>query len=192
MAVLRFCRDKRGYEHFYLIEPAGRTNTAARMLYWFRTPPGVTVGRDPFSEAIRGELEQAHPDVAFDWRRIVATPIPSADAERWRERRRAERALRQARRAEAAQPEPGSDDDSADEAPDNSDDDAAQAPIHVMEAAVEKHALDVAAAVSVDAPRPGPAVGVLSADGRRRRRRRRGRGGGGSATTPGRPSGSDV
>src|SRR5262249_10803563 len=42
------------------------------------------------------------PGVAFDWRKIVDTPIPSADAERWRERRRVERAEKAARRKEAA------------------------------------------------------------------------------------------
>ena len=34
--------------------------------------------------------------MTFDWKKILATPIPSADAEKWRERRHAERASRAA------------------------------------------------------------------------------------------------
>jgi hypothetical protein len=94
LAFLRFSRDKRGYEHFYLVEPTAnrRGKVRARVLYWFRTPPNVRVGREPFDRDARTALEAQNPNVAFDWRRIVETPIPSADAERWRERRREERA----------------------------------------------------------------------------------------------------
>lgn len=104
MAFLRFSRDKRGYEHFYLVEATTnrRGKTRARVLYWFRTPPGVKVGREPFDPDIRQALEAQNPGVVFDWRKIIDTPIPSADAERWRERRRAEKAEKAARRARAA------------------------------------------------------------------------------------------
>lgn len=48
-----------------------RGRSRSRVLYWFRTPPGVRVGRaalDP--DAIR--LIEAHnPDVTFDWPRIL-------------------------------------------------------------------------------------------------------------------------
>ena len=153
MAFLRFTRDKRGYEHFYLVQPSiGRGKSTARVLYWFRTPPHVKVGREPFDEAIRRELEARNPDVSFDWRKILETPIPSADAEKWRDRRRAERAARAARRA--AVPEPVSavenaaeNDVEQDEAGDETipfdehaaaDDEAlSDAPIHVIEAAAE-------------------------------------------------------
>jgi len=100
VAFLRFSRDKRGYEHFQLVESTtkrGRTRT--KVLYWFRTPPGVRVGREPFDEATQRSLEAKYPSVAFDWKRIVSTPIPSADAEKWRERRREERAAKRARKA---------------------------------------------------------------------------------------------
>jgi hypothetical protein len=90
LAFLRFSRDKRGYEHFYLVEATTnrRGKTRARVLYWFRTPPGVKVGREPFDAEVRQRLESQNPGVVFDWKKIVETPIPSADAERWRERRR--------------------------------------------------------------------------------------------------------
>ena len=96
MAFLRFTRDKRGYEHFYLVEPTTnrRGKVRARVLYWFRTPPSVKMGREPFDPDARSALEAQNPKVAFDWRAIADTPIPSAEAERWRERRRAERAAR--------------------------------------------------------------------------------------------------
>jgi hypothetical protein len=101
LAFLRFSRDKRGYEHFYLVEATTnrRGKTRARVLYWFRTPPGVKVGREPFDATVRQLLESQNPGVVFDWRKILETPIPSADAERWRERRRAEKAEKAARRA---------------------------------------------------------------------------------------------
>lgn len=109
MAFLRFSRDKRGYEHFQLVETTvrrGRSRT--KVLYWFRTPPGVKVGREPFDEETRRALEAAYPAVAFDWKKIQSTPIPSADAEKWRERRREERAAKRARKARSeADEEPG-------------------------------------------------------------------------------------
>ncbi len=97
MAFLRFSRDKRGYEHFQLVQPAtGRRGHARpRILYWFRSPPNVKVGREPFDESIRAALEKQNPDVEFDWPQILATAIPSADAEQWRERRRQARQARQ-------------------------------------------------------------------------------------------------
>ncbi|OFV89572.1 MAG: hypothetical protein A3G76_14755 [Acidobacteria bacterium RIFCSPLOWO2_12_FULL_65_11] len=101
MAFLRFSRDKRGYEHVYLVRPPGhRGKSAPRILYWFRTPPNVRVGREPFDESVRRALEAQHRDVAFNWPRLLATPMPPPDAERWRERRRAERAARRVVEAE--------------------------------------------------------------------------------------------
>jgi hypothetical protein len=102
---LRFSRDKRGYEHFYLIEPTTRRGKSRnRILYWFRTPPGVKVGRLPFDDLMRRSLEARYPDVTFDWQKLIDTPIPppAPDVERWRERRRLERAAKQAALSEAA------------------------------------------------------------------------------------------
>src|SRR2546430_11210017 len=96
MAFFRFSRDKRGYEHFYLVEPTTnrRGKSRPRVLYWFRTPPNVKIGREPFDDDVRRALEAQNPNVTFDWRKILETPIPSAEVEPWRERRRAERAAR--------------------------------------------------------------------------------------------------
>jgi hypothetical protein len=103
VAFLRFSRDRRGYEHFQLVEPMTRRGkTRTRVLYWFRTPPGVRVGRDPFDEETRRALEAQYPSIAFDWRKIIETPIPPADTEKWRERRREEKAARRAKKAREA------------------------------------------------------------------------------------------
>jgi hypothetical protein len=112
LAFLRFSRDKRGVENFYLVQPTTnrRGKVRPRVLYWFRSPPDVKVGREPFDPDVRRALEAQNPGVDFDWRAIVDTPIPSADADKWRERRRAERAAKHAvaeeESAEAAAGEP--------------------------------------------------------------------------------------
>lgn len=104
MAFFRFSRDKRGYEHFYLVEPVTnrKGKSRPRILYWYRTPPNVKVGRPPFDDEMRRAIEAQYPNVTFDWTKIVEAPIPSADAEKWRERRRAERAERATRRSNVA------------------------------------------------------------------------------------------
>jgi hypothetical protein len=102
---VRFSRDKRGYEYVYLVHtPVKRGKPGrSRVLYWYRTPPGVRVGRKPFDEDVQRLLERQNPDLTFDWEAIVATPMPPPDmTEIWRERRRLEKAARQERRAEEA------------------------------------------------------------------------------------------
>ena len=42
-----------------------------RILYWFRTPPGVRVGRSALDESAIRLIEQHNPDVEFDWTRIL-------------------------------------------------------------------------------------------------------------------------
>jgi hypothetical protein len=71
-----------------------------RILYWFRTPPGVKIGREPFDEHVRRTIEQRYPDLTFDWEKLRVLPAFPPDVERWRERRRAERAAKHARLAE--------------------------------------------------------------------------------------------
>ena len=101
MPFVRFSRDRRGYEHLYLVE--SNEHGRSRVIYWFRTPPGVKVGRSPFDAATQRSLEQQYPDVTFDWPQIVAARMPPpTPVENWREKRRAERAFKRARAEEAA------------------------------------------------------------------------------------------
>ena len=102
MPFLRFSRDKRGYENTYLCETIHRRGKPARtkILYWYRTPPGIKVGRPPFDDEVRRTVEAQNPNVRFDWPTIVATPMPPPEPEPWWEKRRAERQARQARRAD--------------------------------------------------------------------------------------------
>ena len=95
----RFTRDKRGVENF-LSRPAddqpARQSPAARALL---VP--LAAGRQGRTGAVRrstcaGRSKRRIPKSTFDWRAIVETPIPSADADKWRERRRAERAAKHA------------------------------------------------------------------------------------------------
>jgi len=101
---VRFSRDKRGYEHTYLVhESGGGRGRPARMrvLYWFRTPPGIKVGREPFDQEARKQIEAKNPGISFDWNAIASTPMPPVpEVEHWRERRRVERAAKVARREE--------------------------------------------------------------------------------------------
>jgi len=87
---LRVIRDKRGYEttclmHWY--REGGRQRS--RILYVFRSPGGVRVGRDPLEPDILRVLEAQYPDIAFDWKSILANRqiIESAPEPRRKKRR---------------------------------------------------------------------------------------------------------
>ena len=103
MPSVRFSRDKRGYEYVYLMHTPTRRGKPGRshVLYWYRTPPGVLIGRKPFSEDVQRMLEAQNPGVAFDWPAIISTPMPPPDmTEFWRERRRAAKAAKQQSRSQ--------------------------------------------------------------------------------------------
>ena len=69
MPFLRVIRDKRGYETTYLMHWYREGNRQhSRILYVFRSPGGVRVGRDPLEPAVLRQLEREHPDIAFDWK----------------------------------------------------------------------------------------------------------------------------
>jgi ribonuclease E len=156
---VRFSRDRRGYEHTYLIHAAPRRGAPTRILYWYRTPPGVKVGREAFDVEARRLLEAQYPSVSFDWAKLLETPMPAPEAENWRERRR-ERSARQPR--QLGEPE-----------------DAVTEPIEVTEpAAATRPAPETAVAVLVgegDAPEADAAAGDNAAGAARKRRRRGGR-----------------
>jgi hypothetical protein len=69
---LRFSRDKRGYENTFVVHTGRRRGKSrSRILYWFRTPPGVRIGRAALDEDAIRLIEQHNPDVEFDWTRIL-------------------------------------------------------------------------------------------------------------------------
>ena len=175
MAFLRFSRDKRGYENFYLIQPTNRRGKTPRLLYWFRTPPNVKVGREPFDADARRALEAQNPDISFDWTAIAETPIPPVvETERWRERRRLERANRQ------SAPAVPDEEDVADVAPAAPRPSAAAAPSPASAArAVEEPGGEPAQDASASMTGAADMATVAEPGGRQasrgRRRRRRGR-----------------
>jgi ribonuclease E len=76
---LRFTRDKRGYETTLLVH-TGRRNGRSRqfILYCFRTPPGVKVGRPALDEDAIRWIEEHNPDIEFDWPKILEAQPPAA------------------------------------------------------------------------------------------------------------------
>jgi hypothetical protein len=80
------------------------------LLYWFRTPPYVKVGRAALDEETIRVLEDTHPQVEFDWPRILASrPQPSEPApedNRPPRRRRGDGPRPSPARREAPAPEP--------------------------------------------------------------------------------------
>jgi hypothetical protein len=107
---LRFTRDKRGYETTSLVH-AGRQNgrSRQRILYWFRTPPGVKVGRPALDEDAIRWIEEHNPDIEFDWPKILQAQPPAApppdDGRGRRPRRDRERPRQDAARS-GARPAP--------------------------------------------------------------------------------------
>lgn len=84
MIALRVTRDRRGYEHVYLIHESRRKGRAeGRLLYWSRSPGPLRVGREVFDAETRSELEQANPDVTFDWTALTRQLQSSTAAARW-------------------------------------------------------------------------------------------------------------
>jgi len=71
---LRVIRDKRGYETTYLMHiyrDGQRQRT--RILYVFRTPGGVRVGRDPLEPEVQRHIEGLYPDIPFNWNVVRET-----------------------------------------------------------------------------------------------------------------------
>jgi hypothetical protein len=65
---LRVIRDKRGYETTYLLHWYREGNKQrSRILYVFRTPGGVRVGRTALEPEVLRQIERQHPDIVFDW-----------------------------------------------------------------------------------------------------------------------------
>jgi hypothetical protein len=174
---LRIVRDKRGYEYFSLVQQTSgrRGKVRQQVLYWFRTPPNIKVGRQPLDDDVMRALERQHPDVRFDWDALRDTPPPLSSVEPWRERRRAERAARQLRDADEATESAAELEEAPPAAPIDPIDALAQEP-SVAEAIEVIDSADVAPVAAVESSPIAEGTGGGGAgNSRRRRHRRRGR-----------------
>ena len=71
MPFLRVIRDKRGYETTYLMHLyRDGQRQRSRILYVFRTPGGVRVGRDPLEPDVLRQIEAQYPDIVFNWQLV--------------------------------------------------------------------------------------------------------------------------
>ena len=71
MPFLRLTRDRRGFEHTFLLH-ADAPGQPPRVLYWYRTAPGVLIGRPALDEEAIRSIEEQHPHIEFDWPAILA------------------------------------------------------------------------------------------------------------------------
>ena len=74
MPFLRVIRDKRGYETTYLMDWYREgARQRSRILYVFRTPGGVRVGRAPLEPEVLRHIQTHHPEIVFDWKAVLET-----------------------------------------------------------------------------------------------------------------------
>lgn len=108
MPFLRVIRDKRGYETTYLMHWfRDGQRQRSKILYVFRSPSGVRVGRQVLEPEVQREIELSHPDVEFDWPSVREQKQVIDTAPEPRRRRRTEEAAAKPKAApEAAPPQP--------------------------------------------------------------------------------------
>jgi hypothetical protein len=69
---LRVIRDKRGYETTYLMHWYREGNRQrSKILYMFRSPGGVRVGRTALEPDVLRQLESRYPEIDFDWKAVI-------------------------------------------------------------------------------------------------------------------------
>lgn len=71
MPFLRLTRDRRGTENTFLLH-TDRPGDRPKLLYWYRTAPGIVLGRAPLDEDAIRTIEDQHPEIDFDWPAILA------------------------------------------------------------------------------------------------------------------------
>jgi hypothetical protein len=104
LPFLRFVRDKRGYENTYLVHTyRSRGKTRPRILYWFRTPPNVRVGRAALDEEAIRAVEENNPDLSFDWTKILQAPVIESERQERPDKRRRADPVREAPTAASAE-----------------------------------------------------------------------------------------
>ncbi len=70
MPYLRLTADRRGVEHTFLLHVAA-PGERPKVLYWYRTVPGVKIGRPALDDAAMRALEEQYPHIDFDWPYIL-------------------------------------------------------------------------------------------------------------------------
>ena len=102
MPFLRFSRDKRGYANTYLCHSFRKDGIVRmRVLYWFRTPPDIAVGRPALDAAAIRDIEASNPDLTFDWEEILKAKPSPAPPDRGGQDRMERRSRRRGRGASA-------------------------------------------------------------------------------------------
>ena len=104
---LRLTRDRRGFENTFLMH-ADRPGDRPRLLYWYRTAPGVMQGRAALDEDAIRTIEEQHPDIDFDWPAIIAlsevmTPEDEAPAPRPQQQQQQQRREKKGRNRDREQ-----------------------------------------------------------------------------------------
>lgn len=105
MAFLRLTRDRRGYENTFLLH-AAHPGERPRVLYWYRTAPGVRVGRPALDEDAIRTIEEQHPEIEFDWAQILEVGAITQPEIEERPLRQKRRPMRDAVPARGPQPVP--------------------------------------------------------------------------------------
>ena len=91
MIYVRVTRDSRGYENTFLLH-SPHTGERPRVLYWYRSAPGVRVGRAALDEDAIRSINEQYPDIEFDWTELLEeaqTALP--EVEQRLERRKSSR-----------------------------------------------------------------------------------------------------
>lgn len=71
MPFLRVIRDRRGYETTYLMHLyRDGHRQRSRILYVFRSPGGVRVGRSALDPDVQRLIESQNPGITFDWKEV--------------------------------------------------------------------------------------------------------------------------
>ena len=89
MPFLRYDRDRRGNLSTFLVHTfrEGR-KPRSLVLYWFRSPPHVRVGRLAIDDDTIRTIEELHPDLVFDWPKLLSQRPPPLEMQKWTSKRR--------------------------------------------------------------------------------------------------------
>ena len=93
MPFLRYDRDRRGNLSTYLVHTfrkGGKPHSL--VLYWFRSPPNVRVGRLAIDDDTIRTIEELYPDLAFDWPTLLSQRPPPLEMKKGTNRRRQNKA----------------------------------------------------------------------------------------------------